>query len=121
MKEPSMSLIKRMAEVAPDKLAGEILRLRTERDDLKKALTFKMSAHVATLKLEKTDVLLVRVFKEIDPALVAETVEALCDRLRATHGWEGAVLVQSGMSTVERMSKEEAEAMFEKLKTKLGK
>lgn len=121
MKEPSMSLIKRMGEVAPEKLASEVARLRQERDDLKKALMFKMSAQIATLKLAKDDIVLIHAFKGVGTSLVTETVEALCDRLRSVHGWEGTAFVQSGTMSVETLDKEDAEILFEKLKQKLGK
>lgn len=114
--EPSMNLIRRLGDLDPAKLAGEVQKLRRERDALRDSLSMKLSAHIRTLDLQKGDVLLVQKPGPLDPKLAAEVLDGLSTRLRQRYGWEGAIILLDGGSEVRAVTPDEAEDLLEKLR-----
>src|SRR5579885_2208080 len=96
--EPSMSMVKMMAQGQPEQLVTEIERLRAERDGLREAFALKLAEYVGALKLEKLDVLKIRKPRGMDPDLVAETLERLADQLRARYGWDGVIVADDELA-----------------------
>lgn len=116
--EPSAQMIRRMGEVDPARLAGEVQRLRRERDALRDSLAMKLSAHVTTMGILPDDVLLVRKHGQLDPATAGEALAGLADRLRQRYSWEGAIIMLDGHDEVVVATPAETEALLEKIRAR---
>lgn len=119
-REPSMSAVRRIAAQAPENLAGEIARLRAERDGLRAALAAKLEAHVLALDLRAAAAVVVRRPVRLSSGEAAEAAAELATRLRQRHGWEGAILLLDAGTEVEALDEPRAMALFDALKRRLG-
>ncbi len=115
-KEPSMDLIRRLGDIAPERLVGEIERLRRERDALRDSLVLKLSDHVRTLEIEPHEVLLVKKLGRLDEALTAEVLEGLCERLRLRHNWTGVIVLEDEQQDFRALTEEESLRLYAMLK-----
>lgn len=118
--EPSMPMVRRMAELDPERIAGEVARLRRERDALRDSLALKLSAHVTTLSLQAGDVLLVRKHGRLDRETAQEALAGLAQRLRQRYSWEGAIIMLDGQDAVRAVVPNDVPGLIEQLRALEG-
>lgn len=96
-KRPSMSAVKRMAHVNPERLASEVAELRKAVDDLQIALGAKIATYVRTIGLAEGDMVVIRAqgisTRTEDLAQVAEHAAKI---LENRYGRPIPVIVESG-------------------------
>lgn len=117
--EPSMGMVKRMAAAQPDQLVEEIARLRSERDNLRDALAFKLSEYVTTLGITKDCILKIRKPMGMSVDLIEEVLEVLARRLMERHGWSGLIVTEDKM-VLGNFAEPEARALYENLRKRFG-
>lgn len=121
-KGPTKGMMKRLVEVAPEKMMGELDALQRDRDALKQALATKIMDYVKTLSLTKDDVLILKP-PPTNPMVTVESLTevavAVTERLKARTGWQGVMLVEAGAMLV-RLPLEEEKIFYEALKKKHG-
>jgi len=115
-----MSVVRRIAAQAPEQLAGEIARLRAERDGLRAALAAKLEAHVRALNLGAAAAVVIRRPVRLGADEAAEVASALATRLRQRHGWEGVVILLDGGAEIEALDEARAREILAALKVRLG-
>lgn len=121
-KEPSMNLMKRMGELAPDKVVNELEATRRDRDALKQALAIRITDYLKTLTLNPNDVLILKPpasNPNVSIKSLTEIAMMVTDRLKARAGWEGVLLIEAG-ACLKRMPQEEEELFYRTLKKKHG-
>lgn len=116
-REPSMSMVKRMALTVPDQLVKEISTLREERDSLKEAFTIKLIEHIRTMGLQKNDLLILKKPGNMSIDLAREVVEDLTSKLQSRYGFEGIIIIQDVL-LLGKMDAAQEKALFDTLKAK---
>lgn len=119
-REPSKAMVRRLAEVAPEKLLGDIEELRRDRDALKQALAMKVVEYAKKLTLLKSDILILKppaTNPMISTESLAEVGVAVAQSLKTRMGWEGSILIEAG-ARVEKMPEEEEKRLLAVLKNK---
>ena len=114
-----MAMVKRIAASQPDQLVNEIARLREERENLRQALTLKLSEYVGKLPLDKCDTLKLRKPPGMSKELATEVMEGLADRLRDRYDWNGVILVEE-LFVLGKLDVESEKAIFKGLHRKFG-
>jgi len=117
-----MSLMKRMGDLAPDKVVNELEATRRDRDALKQALSIRIVDFLKVLTLKPNDVLILKPpasRPNVSVESLTEIAMMVTDRLKARAGWEGVLLIEAGASLT-RMSQEEEEIFYRTLKKKHG-
>jgi hypothetical protein len=94
-----MNLVRRLGEVNPERLAGEVASLRKESENLRLALGVKVATYVRTINLGKGDVLVVRPPKGISirPEAWVAVLEHVSKLMKDRLGWEGPILFEGNM------------------------
>lgn len=115
--EPSMNMIRRMAATTPDSLFAEVTTARAERDNLREAITIKLSEYVRTLNISKDDIVLVRRVGQMPLDQMVQMLEGMTERLRVRTGWEGVVVVEDSFR-LGKLTENEQRALYETLKKK---
>lgn len=114
-----MSMVRRLALSAPDHLVEEISRLRQERDNLKDALSIKLSEHVRSMGIGAQEILIVKKPGSMSRELAVEVIETLTDRLRSKYGWEGVIVLHDSIA-LDFLKDAEATALYSILKKRFG-
>jgi hypothetical protein len=114
-----MSMVRRLALTAPDHLVEEISRLRQERDNLKDALSIKLSEHVRSIGVGAQDILVVKKPGSMSRELAVEVIETLTERLRSKYGWDGVIVLQDSIA-LDLLKDPEAAALYAILKRRFG-
>jgi len=117
--EPSMNMIRRMAATTPDSLFAEVTAARAERDNLREAITIKLSEYVRSLNITKDDILLVRRVGQMPLDQMVQMLEGMTERLRVRTGWEGVVVVEDSFR-LGKLTETEQRALYDTLKKKYG-
>ena len=115
--EPSMNVIRRLAQTAPDKLVEEITKLRADRDNLREALALKLVDYARTLNVSEQDVLIVKRPERMSPDLLLEVVEKVAFVLQTRYSWGGVVLVGSETEGIDKLGEEERKKLYLLLKS----
>lgn len=119
--EPSMNMIRRLAQNSPDKLVDEIARLRADRDNLREALSLKLVDHARTLHITDQDLLIVRRPERMTPDLILEVVEKVAFVLQTRYGWNGVVIVGSETEGLDKLTDDEKKNLYYVLKATFEK
>lgn len=117
--EPSKAMIQRMMVNAPQQLAEELLRTRTERDIMKGALVTKLSDYVKTIKIQQDDILVLKPLPGNDgkPISTMNSIsEELCKRLSSMYGWNGMILVLNSAQQLDKIEEAQAREIYGALK-----
>lgn len=117
--EPSMNMIRRMAATTPDSLFAEVTAARAERDNLREAITIKLSEYVRSLNVGKDDIIIVRRIGQMPVEQLAQALEGMVERLRVRTGWEGVVVVED-LFRLGKLTETEQRALYDTLKKKYG-
>jgi hypothetical protein len=112
-----MGMVKRMALTSPEHLVKEITLVRNERDSLKDAFTVKLTEHIKTMDLQKTDLLILKKPGSMSIDLAREVIEGLTDRLKSRYGWEGVIIIQDVL-LLGKMDPAQEKALYDTLKIK---
>lgn len=121
-KEPSMNLMKRMGELAPDKVVKELEVTRNDRDALKEALAIRITDYLKVMTLKPNDVLILKpppTKSNVSVTSLTEIALLVTDRLKARAGWEGVLLIEAG-AIIAQMPPEEEKIFYNALKKKHG-
>jgi hypothetical protein len=116
--EPSAEVVKRMAQIDPQALVNEVLKLRRERDALRTSLQIKVGEFFKNIELNPDDLLLVRSLPKTNPEQMQELAVLVSEKLQARYDWRGLLLVQESLS-IERLSDEVAQDLYDRLKERL--
>jgi hypothetical protein len=98
-----MNLVRRLGEVNPERLAGEVAALRKESENLRLALGVRVATYVRMINLGKGDVLVVRPPRGISirPEAWSAVLEHVSKLLKDRLGWDGPILCE-GSAEVEK-------------------
>jgi hypothetical protein len=116
--EPSMAVVKRMAQIEPEGLVNEIFKLRRERDALRTSLQIKVGEFFKNVPLKPDDLLIVRKLHKTTPEQMLEIAQLVSEKLQARYDWNGLLLVQENFS-VEHLPDDVAQDLFDRLKERL--
>lgn len=114
--EPSMNVIRRLAQAAPDKLVDEIVKLRADRDNLRDALSLKLVDYARTLGISTQDILIVKRPEKMSPDLLLEVVEKVAFVLQTRYSWGGVVLIGSETEGLDKLGEEDRKKVYLLLK-----
>jgi malate synthase len=112
--EPSEAVVKRMAQINPEGLVNEVLKLRRERDALRTSLQVKVGEFFKNVALQPDDLLLVRKLTRMSPELMQEVAQMISEKLQARYDWRGLLLVQESLS-IEKLPDDVAKDLYERL------
>lgn len=121
-KGPTKGMMRRLANVAPEKVAEELEAVQKDRDALKHALSIKVADYVKSMTLGKDDILILKPPSSsplVSVGSLTEVAVAVADKIKATTGWRGAILIEAGAS-LSRLSQEEEKVFYDVLKRKHG-
>lgn len=116
--EPSTEVVKRMAQIDPQALVNEVLKLRRERDALRTSLQIKVGEFFKNIELKPDDLLLVRPLPKTNQDQMQELAVLVSEKLQARYDWRGLLLVQESLS-IERLPDEVAQDLYDRLKERL--
>ena len=119
---PTKGMMRRLATVAPEKVADELEAVQRDRDALKQALAIKVADYAKSMTLGKDDILILKP-PSTNPAVSVESLTEvaimMADRIKTTTGWRGTILIEAGAS-LSRLSQEEEKVFYDVLKRKHG-
>ena len=113
-----MSMMRRIAATAPEKLVSEISRLRNDRDNLRDALALKMTDFARSLSIGQEDILIVRRPDKLSPETILEVVEKVAGLLASRYDWHGTVIVGSETEGIDKLTEDEKKNIYYILKAK---
>ena len=116
--EPSTEVVKRMAQIDPQALVNEVLKLRRERDALRTSLQIKVGEFFKNVDLKPNDLLLVRALPRTSQEQMQELAVLISEKLQARYDWRGLLLVQETLS-IERLPDDVAQDLYDRLKERL--
>lgn len=119
--EPSMNLVRRLAQTAPDKLVEEVAKLRADRDNLREALSLKLVDYIRSINITDQDLLIVRRPERMTPELILEVVEKVAFVLQTRYNWNGVVIVGSETEGLDRLTDDEKMNLYYLLKAMVEK
>jgi hypothetical protein len=108
-----------MAQINPEALVNEVLKLRRERDALRTSLQVKVGEFFKNVELKPDDLLLVKKLTRTSPEQMREIAELVSEKLRDRYDWSGLLLVLESAS-IEHLPDETAQDLYERLKARLG-
>lgn len=117
---PTKGMMHRLATVSPEKVADELDAVQRDRDALKHALSIKVADYVKSMTLGKDDILILKSPSSspmVSVGSLTEVAVAVADKIKATTGWRGAILIEAGAS-LSRLSQEEEKVFYDVLKRK---
>lgn len=117
--EPSAEVVKRMAQINPEALVNEVLKLRRERDALRTSLQVKVGEFFKNVDLKPDDLLLARTLTRTTPEHMREIAELVSQKLQERYDWRGLFLVQESLS-IERLPDDVAQDLYDRLKERLA-
>lgn len=107
-----------MAQIDPQALVNEVLKLRRERDALRTSLQIKVGEFFKNIDLKPDDLLLVRKLHKTTQEQMLEIAKLVSEKLQARYDWNGLLLVQENFS-VEHLPDDVAQDLFDRLKERL--
>lgn len=113
--EPSISMIRRMASNAPETLVNEIIRLRQERDALRRTALSNMADHLRAVTIGQRDIIVIR-----GMGVPPDAAQALCADLKRVIGWDGMVVVMGDGRDIESLPDDRAMDVYTKLRARFG-
>lgn len=111
-KRPSMNVVRRLAEVNPEKLIGDLKELQRAVEDMRIALGAKISTYVRKIGLEENDVLVIRMPDGISmrPEDLLEAANHAAKLLENRYGRPIPVIAEIGSTIDKRQGGESAES-----------
>lgn len=107
-----------MAQIDPQALVNEVLKLRRERDALRTSLQIKVGEFFKNVDLKQNDLLLVRALPRTSQEQMQELAVLISEKLQARYDWRGLLLVQETLS-IERLPDDVAQDLYDRLKERL--